>query len=202
MTGRTPEGSPAGVSVLTDAKYAYDVDAASIGITAARSPAYAWHAPAVLDPAIDRAYQDQGVQRFRYAVLPHAGSRIDASTARLAAAFNAPPVTLLEGAHPGDLPAARPFADVGADGVGLAALKAAEDGSGDLVARLVELHGTGATTLLDLSAAQRTIEARLGPYQVRTYRLPADPRLPVTEVDLLEEPAEPATRHRPVSRPA
>jgi alpha-mannosidase len=186
VTGRLPGGGPAGLAVACDVKGAWDIDGASIGITAARSPAYAWHDPAPLDPDRPVTWQDQGRQRFRYALVPHAGSWRDAAVPRQAAGFLAPPVTLLEGTHAGLLPASGSFASLGPAGVDLAALKLAEDGSGDIIVRLVECHGTGARAVLDLPVVGRRCEVTLRPFEVQTLRVPRQPGAPVLRVDLLE----------------
>ena len=186
VTGRLSGGAPAGLAVVCDAKGAWDIDGASIGITAARSPAFAWHDPAPLDADRPVAYQDQGRQRFRYALLPHAGSWRDAAVPRQAAALLAPPITLLEGTHAGHLPASGSFAALGPSGVELAALKLAEDGSGDVIARLVECHGTGTRAVLELPAIGRRCEVALRPFEVSTLRIPRRSEAPVRQVDLLE----------------
>ena len=80
VAGILPGGQRAGLSVLNDAKYAFDVLDGSVGITAARSPVYAWHMPMTLQPEGLYAYQDQGQQRFTYALLPHAGDWRNAGT--------------------------------------------------------------------------------------------------------------------------
>ncbi|WP_433293720.1 alpha-mannosidase [Actinoplanes sp. CA-030573] len=78
----------AGLAVITNAKHGYDVspsspaspspdaapgDTVSIGVTAVRSPVYAWHDPRGLDPDGFYSYQDQGRHSFRYALVPHRG---------------------------------------------------------------------------------------------------------------------------------
>ena len=45
-------------------------DHPSIGVTAVRSPVYAWHDPKTLDPDGLYAFQDHGVQRFTYELAP------------------------------------------------------------------------------------------------------------------------------------
>ena len=70
----TIDGRAVGLTVVNDAKYAYDVTGSDLGITAARSPVYAWHDPKHLDADGIYTYQDQGPQHFTHLLLPHAGS--------------------------------------------------------------------------------------------------------------------------------
>ncbi len=177
-------GAPAGLAVLNDGKSGFDVLGAEIGMTVARSPVYAWHAPAGL--ADDGAYEylDQGVQQFNYRLVPHTGDRTEAGVARLAAELNQPPVTLLETYHHGDLPQRMSFVDCDHPAVLVTVLKGAEDGKGMLVLRAHESAGRPADCVI--TAFGRRIPASFGPHQVRTFRLPVDESSPVDEVSLLE----------------
>jgi alpha-mannosidase len=69
----------------------------------------------------------------------------------------------------------------------LGACKLAEDAD-DLVLRAIETSGRGASTRIDLPAWQRNVQFEIAPYEIRTFQVPRDPRLPVTETDLLERP--------------
>jgi alpha-mannosidase len=44
---------------------------------------------------------------------------------------------------------------------------------------------------------ERSFEAAFGPCEIKTFRVPRDPRLPVTETDLLELPLEEDTQEEP-----
>jgi alpha-mannosidase len=188
VSGMTPDGTTAGVSLVTDSKSAYDIRGGTIGITAARSAVFAQHEPITRDPDADDAYQDQGRMAFRYAVLPHGGRWRDAATPYHAAVFNRRPIPLLESAHPGVLPPAATFAGSGSPAVGLTALKAAEDGGGDLILRVVELNGLETTTVIELPFVGRSIPVSLAPHEIRSLRVPVDAAAPAAEVNLLEDP--------------
>ncbi|HMD80677.1 MAG TPA: glycoside hydrolase family 38 C-terminal domain-containing protein, partial [Anaerolineales bacterium] len=79
---------PYGFSLLNDGKCSQDVNVRDIGLTVLRSPAYAHHIPAVLEPDGNYAFIDQGIQRFRYTIFAHSGSWETAGTARRAAELN------------------------------------------------------------------------------------------------------------------
>jgi alpha-mannosidase len=181
-------GRPAGLSVLNDAKFGVDVTDGEIGLTALRSPPYAWHTPEPLPEDGDYEVMDQGVQRFTYRLLPHDGDWRAAGTARAAAELDQRPVALLESFHDGPLPQHRSFAAVrDADNVVVTVLKGAEDGDGHVV-RGYETAGAPATATIHLPFLRRTVIAEFEPHEIKTLFVPRDRDLPVVETDLLEGP--------------
>lgn len=190
----TVGGTPAGLSVLDDAKCGVDVNGGDIGMTAVRSPAYAWHEPQPLPPDGDYEVMDQGVQRFTYRLLPHAGDWREAGTARAAAELNQRAVAVLENGHSGPLPALSSFVAVrGADNVILSVVKPAADGSDSLVVRGYETAGRTARATLDLPLLARRVDVDVGPAEIFTLLVPRDPERPVTVTDLIEGLTTPPT---------
>ncbi|RIQ18876.1 alpha-mannosidase [Jiangella rhizosphaerae] len=198
----------AGLAVVNNAKHGYDVSPAhdgaspSIGITAVRSPVYSWHDPRLLDPDGFYSFQDQGVQRFSYLLVPHAGDWRAAGLTRRAAELGSLPRAMLESFHDGALPAEASYVvDDGAQ-VMITAVKGAEDGDApapDLIVRAVETTGVAAAGVrLALPLVDRVVEADFGPHQIRTFRVPRDPRQPIVEVDLLEWPVDGDVPAQPV----
>jgi alpha-mannosidase len=185
------DGRPAGLAVVNNAKHGYDVSPAnegatpSIGITAVRSPVYAWHDPRRLDPAESYSYQDQAVQSFRYLLVPHAGDWRDAVLPRRAAELGSPPRAMLESFHPGSLPPRHGYADDGGGAVMVTALKGTEDDTAGLIVRAVETTGRPAEARIELPMIGRVITASFGPYQIRTFRVPTDGG-DIVPVDLIE----------------
>jgi len=205
LTGSVPgdPGRRAGLTVINNAKHGYDASPAewpvpatdpSIGITAVRSPVYAWHDPKQLEPDGNYSYQAQGLQEFSYLLVPHSGDWRSARPTRRASELGSAPRAMLESFHDGTLPPAGSFAEVvttGGDGEVIAtAVKGAEDpgpdGGTDLVVRLSETSGRTATATIRLPILGREFDSELTPYQLRTFRVPTDPELPVTEIDLIE----------------
>ncbi len=195
----TLDGRPAGLTVVMTNKHGYDVSPGaepSIGVTAVRSPVYAWHDPRLLDGEDVYSYQDQGAQRFSYELVVHDGDYRSADPSRRATVLGSPVRAMLESFHSGALPAAGSFATDHAGSVMITALKGTEDPAGDhggsggahLVVRAVETRGEPGTARIDLPVAGRTVEAEFGPYQLRTFVVPTDPDAPVVEVDLVERP--------------
>ena len=178
--------TPYGFSLLNDGKYSLDVNVRDIGLTVLRSPAYAHHIPAVLEPDGEHSYIDHGIQRFHYTLLPHAGSWESAGTPRRAAELNQPPVALFATFHPqGKLPQSASFLSVDPQNVMVTVLKEAEDGDG-LILRAYETWGAAAHACIELPMLARTIEADFGPAEIKTFHIPHDPLKPVTERNLLE----------------
>jgi alpha-mannosidase len=197
LTG-TLDGAPAGLTVICTDKHGWDVSppgsaglgVPSIGVTAVRSPVYAWHDPRLLDPEGVYSFQDQGIQRFRAELIPHAGDWRTAQPTRRAAVLGQPVRAQLESFHEGSLPGRLSFADDGGEAVLVTAIKgtedAGDDGSTDVIVRAVETRGAAAHADVRLPFVERTLGADFGPFQVRTFRVPLDPQREITEVDLLE----------------
>jgi alpha-mannosidase len=177
-------GGDRGLAVINDAKSGYDVRDADLGISAVRSPVWAWHDPRELEPGGDFEYMDQGRQRFRVRLVPHAGDWRDAGVVRLAAELNQPPFALLESFHDGPLAAEASYADDGNGAFVLTVVKGAEDGDG-YVLRGFDASGRG--TSATVAFLDRTIELEAAPGQIATVRVPRDPAGPVRETNLLEQ---------------
>lgn len=178
-------GSRYGLSILNDAKYSYDVDMNDIGLTVLRSPIFAHHIPAVPDPDRLYTYMDQGVQKFHYTLLPHAGSWDEAGTVRKAAELNQRPVVLVTTLHKGLLGHSDSFMSVEPENVVASVVKKAEDND-DLIIRCYETAGVSASAAIHLPRFRRTITARFSPCEIKTFRVPGDETQPVVETSLLE----------------
>ena len=191
VTGTLPGGRRAGLVVANDSKYGHDVTGGEIGVTALRSPVYAWHEPHQLDPDGVYDYQDQGRQEFRLLLIPHGGDWREADPVRRAAELNQPAVTLLETFHDGPLPQRAAHVSDGGGSVVVTVVKGDEDGTGDLVVRAVESAGRATHARIDLPMlGERVIEADFSPAEIKTFRVPRDTRQPVVEADLLERTVE------------
>jgi alpha-mannosidase len=184
VSGELPGGARAGLAVLNDGKYGHDVLGGDIGVTAVRSPVYAWHEPKELDADELYAFQDQGRQEFTYRLVPHGGDWRDAPVVRLAAELNQPAFPLLESYHDGDLPQTRSFMAVSGGSVVPSVLKVAEDGADALVVRAYETAGRACEAAIEVLG--RTVTASFGPAEIKTFLVPRDPAEPVVETDMIE----------------
>ncbi|WP_083373068.1 alpha-mannosidase [Paraoerskovia marina] len=198
----------AGLTVVNNAKHAYDASPASsmprsespsMGITAVRSPVYSWHDPRELEDANRFSYQDQGIQRFEYALVPHLGGWEASDPMRRAAEVGTKPRAMFESFHDGALPPVGSFGAVdsrvdGPGGVLVSALKGSEDladdGTDSAVVRCYEWTGQPGTTTVRVQVPVldgfRTIEAEFGPSQIRTFVVPNARQADIREVDLVE----------------
>ena len=178
-------GADRGLAVVNDAKSGYDVRGGDIGISAVRSPVWAWHDPCELEADGDFDYMDQGRQRFRVRLVPHAGDWRAAGVVRLAAELNQPPFAMLESYHDGPFPSQSSYASDGGDDVVVTVVKQAEDGDA-FVVRAFETSGRDAHATIELPFLGRTIDADFGANEIKTFRVPRDQKQPVAETDLLE----------------
>jgi alpha-mannosidase len=178
-------GDGAGLTVINDAKSGYDVLADDIGISAVRSPVWAWHDPRELEPGGDFEYMDQGRQHFRVRLVPHGGDWRAAGVPRLAAELNQPAFAMLESFHDGPLPVTGSYADDGGSSAVVTVLKLAESGDG-YVLRGYESEGREAHATVALPLLGRELELDFGPNEIKTVFVPRDPAEPVRETDLLE----------------
>jgi alpha-mannosidase len=189
------ENAAAGLTVIITGKHGFDTspgDRPSIGVTAVRSPVYSWHDPLLLDPDGIYSHQDLGRQRFSYELVPHRGDWREADPIRRARLLVAPVRAMQESSHPGPLPRLASFVDDGGGAVMITAVKGGEDApeddltGADLIIRAVETRGEQGRVRIDLPVIDRVLEDDFGPYQIRTFRVPMDPALPVVPLDLLE----------------
>ncbi len=178
-------GALYGVSILNDGKYSFDVRGDTLGLTVLRSPIYAHHVPYAPRQDERYAFIDQGLQSFAYSLLPHAGTWRGAETARRAAELNAPPVAITETCHQGPLPACCSAIHVDKRNVVVSVVKRAED-NGDTIVRCHETDGAATAATIRFPAWDRAIEARFAPCEIKTFRLPTDPTLPIVETNLIE----------------
>jgi alpha-mannosidase len=159
-----------GVALMADGPHGYDVRGHALRLTLLRSARYP-------DPTADR-----GPQRLSYAIWAHGGETFAAGL-EAEAARRANPVRRLGAAAA----SGRGPRWIGDQGVQVAAVKHAEDGSGDVVIRLWEACGGRARGLLDpgfavASAAVTdlledavapldSLAVELRPFQILTVRL-------------------------------
>ncbi|HPO14335.1 MAG TPA: glycoside hydrolase family 38 C-terminal domain-containing protein [Candidatus Hydrogenedentes bacterium] len=173
-----------GVSIVNNGRYGCDVRENTVRISVLRSPT---------EPVA--ATEEKGVHTVRYSLYPHQGGWQEANTVRRGHEFNNPLITILDTAHPGDLPAEYSFIQVSPANVVLTVLKKAED-SDDLLVRCYESSGTSCRMSVGLSdtikpdAVHRTdllensqreipmgangFEAEIGAFAIESYKLIQD----------------------------
>ncbi len=195
VSGTSQGDQPYGFSLLNDGKYSFDVNVRDIGMTVLRSPIYAHHDPTVPVEDGHYSYIDQGLQTFRYSLLPHAGDWAEAETVKRAAELNQEPVALISTFHEGFLPQSASFfklygeAGDNADGVKSSVtatvLKRSERGDA-FILRLVETSNKATRVMIALPFLGCHFGADFGPCEIKTFRIPLETDEGVSEVNLLE----------------
>ena len=184
ISGVLESGQEYGLSLINDCKYSYSAFDNAFAITVLRSPVYAHHVPAELNPDVSYSYIDQGMQRFRYTLLPHSGSWRDARTPLAAALLNQPPIAIFESFHPGVLPPTYSAMEVSPSNVIVSVLKRAEDGYGYIL-RAYETNGEVVTARVRLFMLDLDIELQFAPYEIKTIKIDPESKQ-FEEVNLLE----------------
>ncbi|QNK54434.1 alpha-mannosidase [Paenibacillus sp. PAMC21692] len=182
VSGLTEQGKRAGLALLNDGKYAFDVLDSELRMTAARGAIYADHY-GERDEWCE--YMDQGVQEFRYALVPHEGDWRAAGVVREAAVLNQPLLHVVETYHKGSLPPVLEGVRVSVSNVAVEAVKLGEDEDGYMV-RCRETDGRAAEATIECHWLNRTWTAKFGCSEIKTFKLPFDLELEVSEVNLLE----------------
>ncbi|MFR1865453.1 alpha-mannosidase [Eisenbergiella massiliensis] len=175
-----------GLSFLNDGKSSGSIAGKEVSLTVLRSPIYANHEPYQPDENLEYVYVDQGVQTFTYGLYPHDGSWEDACTVRRSRELNEKPIALFETYHKGELPQSASFLSISADNVLVTVMKEAEDGSGDLILRLVETAGRTCETQVAVHGLHREFSLAFTPFEIKTVRIPVHSQLEILENDLLE----------------
>ncbi|AZN40126.1 alpha-mannosidase [Paenibacillus albus] len=171
-----------GLSVLNDSKYSSDVLDNDLRLTVVRSPIFADHF-GVRDEWCE--FMDQGVQEFKYGLVPHAGGWQDAQVAQKAYELNVPPVSIVETYHEGSLPQSFAGIQVSSDQIIATAFKKAEDGDGYIL-RCYETSGREATTSIAIPMLGRKWDAAFGACEIKTFRIPLSAADEVIENNLIE----------------
>ncbi len=183
----TPE--QARLTVINDAKYAYDCVDGDMGITVARSPVYAWHDPEELMPGRLYAHQDQGIQRFTCRLVPQANGGDLNVVEQQAASLCTPPRIMMESFHDGDVATCRGLL-VGLDeasGVMVTAMKPWEEDPSHTLIRLVNHGDTHYRNELEIGFLDnRKLLVELGARQIKSWVIPPQNEATPFEVDLLE----------------
>ena len=169
-----------GVSLLNDCKYGYDIKGSTMRLSHLRAPAY------------PDATADDGRHEFTYALYPHRGSWQAGGTVKEAYSLNQPLRAIsTDKESTGRLPAENGFVKCSAENAIIETIKAAEDGSGDLVIRVYEGFGQrGPVTLSffnnlewaaecdlleniceDVSYTKMGLDFYIKPYEIRTFRI-------------------------------
>jgi alpha-mannosidase len=168
-----------GFSLLNEEKYGYDAIGNVLRLSLLRSPIWP-------DPDADR-----GIQHFRYALYPHAGTWQQAMTERKGYELNYPLQATVVASHTGVLPASHSFISVNDENVILTAVKKSEDDNA-LILRVYDWSGKassakftlppGATAATEVNLMEEPTGSAIaiennsatlpvGPFEIRSLRV-------------------------------
>lgn len=183
VVGRDTEGRDAGMLLVNDSKYGFDVKGSEMRISIVRSPIYAFHRPREEEKGNTYLYTDQGTHRVGLLLLPHTGTSTE-SKFGLAERYNTPPIVAFSNPHDGPLPSSACLLECEPENVLVGALKVAEKGD-RIVVRLFECAGRPTSCTLNLPLNGMVFHSHLGPWEIKTLAISRDGML--EETDLLED---------------
>ncbi len=160
-----------GLTFFNDGKFAADVNGKLVELTILRSPVYAHHDPYPLSDRAEYEYVDQGIQKFTYGLYPHDGGWETADTVKRARQINRTPIALFETYHKGKLNQTGSFLNISEADIQVETIKEAEDGSGDIILRLLETGGKTSSTELSIPVMNYKIALDFTPYEIKTIRI-------------------------------
>lgn len=127
-----------GVSILEDSKYGSDKpDDNTVRLTLLYTPARSWNSLAFHD----QTTQDWGNHTIRYSLYSHRGDWREGKSDLQALRFNQPLYPFISEPSPGPLGNNYSFLSLSTDNAVVSALKFAEDKSGAIILRMIELTG-------------------------------------------------------------
>lgn len=187
LSGLNPDGKMiCGMSLLNENKYSMSVNKNVMYLTILRSPVYAHHDPYVLQEEIeDYRFIDQGIQEFRYRMVPHTGTWKDAGTVQKAQELNQSCTVIIETFHKGNMPSSGNFIRIDCPNIILSSLKKSEK-SEEYILRIYEFFGKQTEAEIDIPLFGKTIKTRMMPYEIKTFALDANAESGPYEVNFLE----------------
>ena len=181
--------SGSGLAIANDGKYAFNMEAGRVQITAVRSAIYAQgNSPDWWNEQETYEYTDIGMQTFWLVLKPHGNVLPERELYRIADKINGAYGYLADSAH---APLRRgkqvenrfSLGRVAAENVSLMLVKKAED-DGDFVLRLLETEGKDTETELMFRGQNYSIT--VGRYEIATYKINRDGS-EIRKTDLLEQ---------------
>jgi len=186
VTGETGCGEY-GVAIANDSKYAYDIDGNEMRLTVARSPVFAWHFTRTLEPDKDYEYIDEGIQTFKYMIIPHSGGWQDAGVVKKSWELNNPPFIVYETYHKGIAPRTASIINISRENIIASVFKKAED-SEDYILRCYETAGIKTEVEIGLSITDENCKKWTAVFninEIKTFLIPHDGS-EIKEVNLIE----------------
>ena len=174
------DSSGAGIALINDGKYSFDVKGGDMHMAVARGCGFADHF-GIRDDKMQ--FQDQGEQFFNYILMPHDTADF-APVVKRAALLNQPLDLVRETHHDGVLGTGYEGIKVSADNCIVEAVKGAEDGSGTVI-RLYETAGRPVEAKIEIPLLGCEFSAKLKSQEIKSFLVTRDGKQ-VKEVNFLE----------------
>lgn len=175
-------GENFGLTLINTAKYSYDVKQNEMRMTVVRSPIYADHF-GERDEYCE--YMDQGIQEFKYLLVPHQGQWQDANIVKKAYELNVPPTQVIETYHRGSMPFNFEAIRISSDNIIAPVFKRAEEGNGYIL-RCIETAGRDTAAGIELPLLDRSWQAVFKKCEIKTFWIPDAKGADIQERNLLE----------------
>lgn len=167
VEGIASNGSAAGIALVNDSKYSYDIYGSEMRMTMLRSTFYADHFGE--HDEFNEA-MDIGIHYMKYEIVPFIGSYKNNKLSQKGLELNNPPILVPETLHKGPLPLHDSFFSVKAENIVLHALKMSEDGN-DAVIRCVETAGKPTRAKIVVNLLKYEFETDFKPYEIKTFKI-------------------------------
>ncbi len=180
-----------GLALINDCKYSFDIKENEMRMTVANSSVYADHC---FDEGwkyrdVFCEHMDQGIQYFKYALLPFSGSFASAAATiyKKACELNTPALSVQTAHHSGLLPLVFQGIDISAKDIAAVTFKRAEDGDGYIL-RCCETSGNQVAkdTVIEMPFLNRKWNTCFSRFEIKTFRISDNLAKPVYEQNLLE----------------
>jgi len=181
VTGKSDERQY-GLALINDSKYSFSIRDNDMRMTVANSSIYNDHYGG-RDEWCE--FMDQGIQEFRYVLLPHSGSWQEANVVKRAYEFNVKPTCIMETYHRGPLPSVMKGIQISSDHIIATVFKRSEDDDGYIL-RCYETSGKEGSTTIYLPILKREWDAKFKGCEIKTFWIPDNPEEDVMEKNLLE----------------
>lgn len=180
LSGTLPDGGEGAMALLNDSKYSFSAADHEMRMTVARGCAFSDHWYYLQQPL---EYQDQGIQEFSYALMPHDNDL--AAVTRSAMLINQSLEYVQETNHEGPLPVTYSGIEIASESVVCETIKYAE-AQDALVLRMYEISGKDADcrVCLSIPGFETQFSTAFGKHQIKSLMVFRDHT--VKEVNLLE----------------
>jgi alpha-mannosidase len=172
-----------GLALLNDSKYSFDVKNNDLRMTIVRSPIFADHYGKRDE---FREFMDQGINEFKYVLVPHKNNWQQSGIVQKAFELNTEFPKIIETYHKGHLSQTYSGIKISKGNIIAVTLKKGEDND-SYILRCYEIAGIGTEEVnIDIPLLNRQWKTAFSACEIKTFSIPFDINKPVIETNLLE----------------